>query len=98
MMPHHHESPDPPGASDKEAATRLLNELLGKAERSWPSGRISAEDDGVAAVAVAADHEHGVIRIAFAKPIAWLGLRPTDARKMIDMLYDALRRLEQSHV
>lgn len=94
MMSHHHESQDQPTPAQDAAATRLLNELLGKARREWPSGRISADDDGVAAVAVAADPAHGVVRVAFAKPINWIGLRPSDARKLIDMLYVALQKLE----
>jgi hypothetical protein len=72
---------------------RFHNELEGIAKREWPDGRISNEDDGVLSLAITTDLQHQCIRIAFAKPVTWLGLDRESAEHLRDQLTERLLEL-----
>lgn len=55
---------------------------MGINNRKWPEGRISGEDDGVTAYAIAADPIRKIVIIKFPKPMDWIGLNPNDAAKL----------------
>jgi hypothetical protein len=83
-----HHSPE-----DAENEKRLIDEIFRTAERKWPHGRISGDDDGVTAYAIASDPEHKIVRIQFTKPMLWLGLDIKAARKLRDAIDDKLSEL-----
>lgn len=92
-MQHHAEDPE-----QAKRMQRLLDELQGKAQREWPHGRVSGDDDGESAFAVATDHRHGIIRIQFAKPMQWIGLDVKSATQFRDMLTNKIEELRRDHV
>lgn len=47
-----------------------------------PYGKVDDTDEGEIRLGMAADHHAGIIRIAFGKPIAWLGLPSSVAREL----------------
>jgi hypothetical protein len=56
------------------------------AERKYPEGRLSADDDGELEIRVAV--RNGRIIMSFGKPIDWIGLTVKDAEGMIKSLQD----------
>ena len=38
-------------------------------------------DDGELEIRISADHQYGIVRIAFAGPVIWLGMEPEHARE-----------------
>lgn len=96
----HHgaDEPQQPSLSPEQQAAmqRLLNELAGHAEREYPQGRVSADDLGATAFAVAADPEHRIVRMLFTKPVNWIGLTKTDCEKLIALLQEKVREITES--
>jgi hypothetical protein len=88
-----HHSPE-----DAANQKRLIDEIFGQAKRQWPDGRISGDDDGVTAYAIAADHQHRLIRIQFTKPMLWLGLSVNDAKALRDMLDQKLAEMSRAGI
>ena len=76
-----------------EIAKRFLDQLEGKAKRAYPNGRVSGDDEGELAFAIAADPKHQIIRIEFNKPVDWLGLDRDSAEKLRDLLTEKLMEL-----
>lgn len=85
---HHSESPE-----EREARDLLFKQLLGDKSRTWPQGRISGEDDGATAFAIATDLTNGVIIIRFPKPMDWIGLGVTEATALRDKLNEKIGEL-----
>ena len=90
-IPHHSDSEM--NEEQERALRRILAEMSGKADREWPDGRISADDDGESAYAIAADPEHGIVRIQFTKPMKWLGLDLKSAETLKDALEQKIDEL-----
>jgi hypothetical protein len=86
-----HHSPE-----DAANQKRLIDEIFGQAKRRWPDGRVSGDDDGETAYAIAADVENQLVRIQFTKPMIWLGLSVKDAKALRDMLNQKIVELEKS--
>lgn len=61
----------------------------------YPRGKISQDDDGEIQMAVATDHQHGIVRIEFGAPTAWLGLPSVEARTLGQMLIEKANELDQ---
>jgi hypothetical protein len=78
---HHHSNPE-----EERLMRRFLDEAAGTANRQWPHGRISGEDDGETAFAIATDPQNKIVRIQFTKPMNWLGLDKDSALKLAAML------------
>lgn len=57
----------------------FVNEIHGVAQRKFPKGRLSADDDGETTFVISTDRQHQIVRIQFAKPMVWLGLRYDNA-------------------
>lgn len=51
-----------------------------------PYGKVDETDEGELRMAVRADHQQGIVRIEFGKPIAWLGLPEAGARELAALL------------
>ena len=76
-----------------ELMKRFVQQMDGKVNRAYPNGRVGADDEGELAFAIAADLEHQIIRIEFNKPVDWLGLDPSSAEALQDMLTEKLMEL-----
>lgn len=85
-----HHSPE-----EEERVRRMLDEIAGVAERKWPNGRISGDDDGETAFAIAVDPRHKIVRIQFTKPMNWIGLDVKSARQLAAMLDEKADQLER---
>lgn len=72
----------------------MLEEFLGKAQREWPDKRVSGDDDGVTAFAIAVDPVHKIIRIQFTKPVNWIGLDLETAENLNLLLAEKIRDLK----
>lgn len=66
-VPHHGKEEE-----HAELLQRFMDELQGRADRRWPDGRISGEDDGQLTFAVAIDPNTNTLRIEFSKPTEWI--------------------------
>lgn len=77
----------------RELMSRFLEQVEGKAKRIYSAGRVSADDDGDLALAVAADKEKKIVIIRFGKPVEWIGLGPKEVNGLINMLTEKLRQL-----
>lgn len=78
---HHSENP-----GEREAFNRFISQITGNTKREWPAGRISGEDDGATAYAIAADPVKRVILIRFPKPMDWIGFGVVEAIALRDQL------------
>lgn len=80
--------------SELNALRRFFNEAVSDGPRSFPNGRLSADDDGEFAYAIAVDRRNGVIKIQFPHPTDWIGLRAEDAEALITRLTEKLVELK----
>ena len=62
--------------------------------RTYSRGRISPDDGGDFAYAIAADVRRGVIRIEFPTETRWIALRQEDAETMIGALTEKILELK----
>lgn len=62
---------------------------------AFPYGKADASDEGELQMALAADHRAGIVRLAFGKPIAWLGLPSTEARALAAALIEKADELDR---
>jgi hypothetical protein len=74
-----HHSSDP---GMEEAMHEAMRLALGE----FPDGKLSPDDEG--AIAMAVGHVAGRVKLTFAKPVAWLGLRPQEAVELAQLLID----------
>lgn len=61
----------------------------------FPYGKLDGSDEGELRMAIAADPKHGVVRIEFGKPVAWLGLPTVHARGLAAMLIEKADELDR---
>jgi hypothetical protein len=68
--------------------------LLG-ATGQYPRGRADATDEGELTMALAADHQQGIVRLAFGTPVAWIGLPSAEARGLAAALIEKADELDK---
>jgi len=68
---------------------RFAEQEEGTANRQWPEGRISGDDDGELAFVVAA--KDGLVRLDFGKPVEWMAMPPEQAVQMAQLLIKQAR-------
>jgi hypothetical protein len=61
----------------------------------FPRGHADASDEGEIRLAVAADHQQGIVRLLFGKRVAWLGLPSTEARALAAVLLEKAEELDR---
>ncbi len=83
---------------DPEAFNLFMQQISGSKNRSWPQGRISGEDDGATAYAIAADPQRKLVLIKFTKPMDWLGLGIEEAKALRDKLTEKINELQKLSV
>lgn len=62
----------------------------------FPRGKAGPEDEGQLQIAIATDHQYRMVRVAFGKPIAWLGLGEAEARAIAAKLIEKADELKQN--
>lgn len=67
---------------------RFNDQMEGRVRRAYSQGRISPQDDGDLAFAIAADKGHGTVVIDFGKPVTWIGLKPDDVARLVKVLVE----------
>ena len=77
-----------------EAYRRGFAAQIGATGR-FPYGDLGKEDEGELAMAIAADPQHGVVRMLFGKPVGWLALPAGHARQLGAMLTEKANELER---
>lgn len=85
-------------AAQSEAERRLLAEFLELSSKQFPNGRISKDDEGETAFAIATDKQNQIIRIQFSKPIAWIGLDLESAKRLHSLLSARIVDLEMIQI
>lgn len=61
----------------------------------FPRGPADTTDEGEIRLAMATDHQQGIIRIVFGKPVAWLGLPSKEARELAAALIEKADELDR---
>lgn len=59
----------------------------------YPRGKLNKDDLGETAIAIAADRLKQVIILEFPNPTKWIGLNPSSARELIQILESNLKKL-----
>lgn len=54
--------------------------------RTYPRGRISGDDEGETAAAMAVDHATKTLIIRYPKPVQWVGYGPEEAMQYLMLL------------
>jgi len=62
---------------------------------NYPRGKADDTDEGELQLAVAVDAQMAIIRIAFGKPVAWIGLPAQEARALAAMLTEKADELDR---
>lgn len=73
---------------DEESAIRrrLLDQLEGRAQRSYSEGRLGPDDDGDTAMAIGHDPAKKVVVIDYGKQVTWVGMPAEQAVKFAEMV------------
>lgn len=93
MASSHHGVPEEERSRQAKLYHQFARQRTGHWKRDWPQGRISGDDEGSLALMVAADPEHNVVWIEFGKAVKWLGLPPSEAAKLGEMLIQKAREI-----
>jgi hypothetical protein len=80
--------------SQSELIKRFVEQLGGNYEKQFPDGKISDDDEGDLAFAIAADPRRQLIIIRFAQPTHWFAMGPEQAEQVIGHLNDKLLELK----
>ena len=73
----------------------MLDEFLGASKPKFPNGRLSEEDEGELAFAIATDRAKGVVVVRFTKPVDWIGLDKQSALALANMIIEHAAELTQ---
>ncbi|HLX21675.1 MAG TPA: hypothetical protein VKR23_16130 [Gaiellaceae bacterium] len=61
----------------------------------FPRGKADPDDEGELQLAIAADYQQAIVRIAFGKPIGWLGLPSREARQFAALILEKADDLDK---
>lgn len=90
-MSHSHHGED--FERQSELLKRFQEERDGKAQREFPQGRISGDDDGSITFKIGADSDKGVVAIEYSKPVTWVAMPPQEAIELAQMLIKHARSI-----
>lgn len=71
-----------------------INNFRIGATGQFPHGPADADDEGELRLAMAADHNQGIVRVVFGKPVGWLGLPSKEARDFAHLLIEKADELD----
>ena len=91
-MPHHHGDYE----RQSELMKRFQAERDGTAQREFPQGRLSGDDDGSLTFKIGADPEKGIVAIEYSKPTAWVAMPPQQAIELAQALIKHARSIATS--
>ncbi len=77
--------------NEDEARKRYIDQRNKRAKRSYPAGRMGAEDDGELAVAVGADKVHKKVIMDFGKSVSWIAWDEETLNGAINVLLQKAR-------
>ena len=83
----------PPSPEQQKLMERFIKQIEGTAKREYSQGRMSGDDDGDLALAVASDLRKNIVIIRFGKPVEWIGLGITEAEGLRDLLLTHINNL-----
>lgn len=72
---------------------KIDDEALGETG-DFPKGKLNEDDEGGLRFAVGSDIKTKKVLLDFGKPIAWIGLDPSDARRLAQLLTLSAARAE----
>ncbi len=95
MASSHHGAPSSrePNEEIKRLMEKFIKQAEGPVRREYPAGRIGPDDEGVLAMAIAADPKHGKVILSFGKPVEWIGLGEKETKALIQMLIEKLKEI-----
>lgn len=64
----------------------------------FPYGKLHASDEGELAMGIACDFQQNTIVLNFGKPIIWIGLPPSRARELAQMLIERADDLDKRKI
>jgi hypothetical protein len=73
-------------ADQAAARKRFIDQVADRAQRAWPEGRVSGDDDGELAFAVGPHPEQELVVIDFGKPVEWTAMPPQQAIELAQAL------------
>lgn len=91
---HHHEDYE----RQSELLKRFNEEREGSAQREFPEGRLSGDDDGSLTFKIGADPEKGVVAIEFSKPSHWVAMSPKQAVEVAQQLIRYARSISKEPI
>ncbi len=56
--------------------------------------KLAPDDQGYLAGGILADHEHGVVKLLWPKPVTWVAMYPDQARAMAASLIEMAEKIE----
>ena len=76
-----------------EAAKIVIEQQADISRRKWPNGRLSGQDDGQLAFAIAGDSKNEQVSIEFGKPVTWFSMTPQNAIDMAAKLIEVAMKI-----
>lgn len=80
-------------ANRQRLLNRFVEQSTGAYQRTFPDGRMGADDDGELTYAIATDQRKRVVIIRFAHPTEWIGLDVKAATELRDQLSERILAL-----
>ena len=81
-----------------ELMNRFFTQRDGKANRQWPDGRVSGDDDGDTTFIISSDPDKGLVRVEFATPTAWVAMPPQQAMQFAELLIKHARAITKEPI
>lgn len=78
---------------EPDAVERFVRQVKGEAEPEYPEGKLNPDDEGALAFAVGIDQEKRILIVNFNKPITWIGLSLSDARRLHKAIGKKIKKL-----
>lgn len=86
-LPHHGDG------EQSELMKRFRQQQEGTADREWPEGRLSGDDEGSFVFIVSADADTDLVKVDFGKPTQWVAMSPQQAIDIAQSLIKQARSI-----
>lgn len=78
-----------------ELLKRFKEQKDGLAQRKFPEGRLSGDDDGDITFKIGGDLDRNIVAIEYAKPVTWVAMPPQQAIELAQMLIKHARAVSK---
>ena len=68
------------------AAKLYVQQLEGDKKRSWPEGRLDAQDDGEVGISISSDVKRALVELNYSRPTQWFAIPPELAISLANSL------------